>query len=97
MSTADYADLIREAEAALAEARADVERLRAKLAGEQKDAQAHRLTAEDGRNEARRRIAERTGRTGKADSDASAPQTAGEGTATGVAAGRAEARPRYPR
>lgn len=60
--TADHAAAIAAAEARLAEAQADVERLRAQLAAEQAAAQsAPRLaTAEDGRAAARRRHPGRT-------------------------------------
>ncbi len=86
--SADHDDLIRDAEEKLAEANAEVARLRAQLAAEQENEKV-RLTAEDGRAEARRRVAERAGRverviegekgTGDAEGDA-APLT---GTALG--------------
>jgi multidrug efflux pump subunit AcrA (membrane-fusion protein) len=59
--SADHDDLIRDAEEKLAEANAEVARLRAQLAAEQENEKV-RLTAEDGRAEARRRVAERAGR-----------------------------------
>jgi len=94
--SADHDDLIREAEEKLAEANAEVARLREQLATEQK-AEKVRLTAEDGRAEARRRTAQRAGRTEKVEKDAQGNGDA-DGPAdpqpTGLAAGIAEARRR---
>ena len=92
----DHAALISAAEARVAEARQEVDRLRAKLAAEQQSdreaAEVHLLTAEDGRMEARRRIAERTGR--KAETGTGSAGGSADQQPTGVAAGIAEARRR---
>ncbi len=81
--TADHDDLIREAEEKLAEANAEVARLRAQLATEQADEQ-RLLTAEDGRAEARRRHPARFA----ASTDAGTGDAEGQTpTLTGAAAG----------
>ncbi len=90
--SADHDDLIREAEEKLAEANAEVARLRAQLAAEQR-AEKRRLTAEDGIAEARRRVAQRAGRTQKPENGAEGSGDA-DSQPTGLAAGVAEARAR---
>jgi hypothetical protein len=92
MSNPDHDYLIREAEEALAEARAEVQRLREQLAAEQKNDK-RLTTAAHGIAEARRRVAQRAGRIEKPEKGAEGSGDA-DSQPTGAAAGIAAARAR---